>query len=270
MAETNSFRKLHSNKKFLIILISITPIITIIEYHNDKILSTQRNSANKWHAIDSMSVAGVLGSIPAGSIVYAPEFMQTGGISSMREGYWSTYLKAKYDINIEITADKNKYLDKNYIDKRYIITYQSQSPYKMYHANLNKDISPEYEFFILNNERNGFYNEEKDNNGVIFRWAKKNSTLTICNNSKDGLGLELTSKVRTDNFKQYPLRVCLLGLCSDYNLNNTPTLIKEKRLFPQGCSSVNFETKSSPVFAPSDSRIMHFQLFDIEINKVTN
>jgi hypothetical protein len=268
LAEADFVNKLHPGAIFVGAALALTPIVAVTEYHNNNVLAWQRNSANKWHAIESMSASGVLRGIPVGSMIYAPEFMQTGGIASMREGYWGAYLRAKFGINVDITGDRNKYLNEEYSGKRYVISYQSVRPYELYHANITKDISPEYGFNISDNELTGFYGEEKDGAGVTFRWSKKASSLSICNGSNHALNLEFMARVRTDESKLEPLKVCMIGECRDYLLSNVATLIREKRTYPSGCITVTFETAARPVFAPLDSRTMYFQLFDVRLEKV--
>lgn len=255
--------KLRPGALFVGVALLLIPVVAVIEHHNNNVLAEQRDSANKWHAIESMSVSGVLRAIPAGSIIYAPKFMQTGGIASMREGYWGAYLRAKHGINVEVTGDYNKYLSSEYFGKRYIINYHSIQPYEFYHANISQDISPVRAVEIPNNESTGFYGEEKDAAGVIFRWSKKASSLSLCNGSNVALHLDFMAKVRCDGLRPEPLRVCMLGECRDYRLSSEATLIREKRVFQPGCTTVTFDTAARPVHAPLDPRTLHFQLFDI-------
>lgn len=266
VASTISVIRLHPLTVFLCTTLLLTPIVAVTEYHNNNLLTLQINSANKWKAIDSLSGSGALRDIPPGSIIYAPEFMQTGGIASMREGYWSSYLRGKYGIHLDITAERDRYLSHEYFDKRYTISYKTIWPFEYYTVNIIKDSLNDYEYYIKNYELNGFYNEEK-RGGVTYRWSKNTSSLSICNSGNNATNLSFSSKVNTDKLKEDPLRVCILRECRDYLLSSKETSIQENRLFPPGCSKVTFATDASAVHAPSDSRSLYFQIYNIEINK---
>lgn len=267
VGRTGLVSKLHPGELFVGAALVLTPVIAVTEYHNNNVLAWQRNSANKWLAIESMSTSGVLRALPPGSIIYAPEFMQTGGIASMREGYWGTYLRAKHGIDVDITGDRDRSYSSEYFGKRYIINYNSIYPYKLYHANISEVTEPEYVVNIPNDESTGFYAEEKDVTGMIFRWSKKTSSLSLCNGSNKTVNLEFRVKVRTDGLRLEPLTVCMLGECRDYRLSNEATQIREERVFPPGCAAVTFDATARPVHAPLDSRTLYFQLLDIKFEK---
>jgi hypothetical protein len=259
--------KLHSAVIMVIVTILLTPVVAITEFHNSNVLATQRNSANKWHAIESMIASGVMTSIPSGSIIYSPEFMQTGGIASMREGYWGAYLRAKHGINIDITGDVIKYNATEYFGQRYLINYQSRPPYEFYNAYLLPDRSSGFTIYLPDYELTGFYGKETDASGSVFRWSKNSSTLSVCNGSNQNESAEFLAKIRTDAFRPEPLTICLLGKCRDYRLSNETTHVREKRHFPPGCSTMTFDTAAKAVHAPQDPRKLYFQLLDANVEK---
>lgn len=263
-------RKISGFDLFLVATIGLTPVVVITEYHNENLLAMQRNSANKWHAIDSMGASGVLNPIPKGSIIYAPEFMQTGGIASMREGYWNGYLRGKYSIDIDITGDRTRFNRPEYFGKRYLIDYQSKPPHRLYYASLQKEISQGWEVEIPQYEKTGFYHQEIHPNGIPFRWSKKTSSLFLCNRSNEPAVMEFQAKAATDGPRSEPLTVCLLEKCRDYRLSNVPTSINETRSFPPGCSSLAFNASFSPVHAQHDSRQLYFWLSDAKLIKPTH
>jgi hypothetical protein len=267
VGRTALIRKLNSGEIFVGAVLLISPVIAVTEHHNDNILAWQRNAANKWLAIDSFVTSGVLRSMPAGSIIYSQEFMQAGGIASMREGYWGTYLGAKHGIDVDITSHLNKYYRPEYFGKRYVISYRSKYPHNSYHAKILEVTEKIYFVDIPNDESTGFYAEEKDVNGVIYRWSKKSSSLSLCNSSNENENLEFMVKARSDGSRVEPLKICLLGECRDYLLAVAVTQIRERRVFPPGCSPLTFNTSARPVLAPLDSRNLYFQLFDFEFKE---
>lgn len=266
LSSVRFINKLPTVAVFFIGIIILSPVIVIIEFHNDHVLATQRDSANKWHAIESMNASGVLASVPSGAIIFAPEFMQTGGIASMREGYWGAYLRGKHGIDIDITADHVKYYDPMFYGRRYSINYQSKPPFVHYNACLVPSSSG-HKVHIHDNETTGFYGQETDGAGNIYHWSKSASMLSLCNGSNKTENLEFSAKVRTDQLRKEPLRVCLLEKCTDYQLSQETTLVRETADIPPGCSTITLQTLATPVYAPLDSRRLYFQISDLRVKE---
>jgi hypothetical protein len=250
---------------FLIALFIFIPVTMVIEMHNKNVLASQINSANRWKAIETLVETGEMGAIMPGAIIYAPEFMQTGGIVSMREGYWSSYMKAKYGVDAEITGNINFFYRPEIRGKLYKIKWLSRPPYKYFSAHL-EEVSGLY-IHVPDNEQTGFYDVEKDQEGYEFRWSKKQSSISLCNTDAQNITSIFTGTVLTDAPRDEPLRVCFSGQCSSYKLGNIPTKLRETITLPPGCHKIEFVTDAAAVNAPLDSRRLYFQVRQINLNQ---
>jgi hypothetical protein len=245
---------------------SISYIVLVTEMHNADVLAEQKNSANKWAAIESLYRSGDLGAIPSGSIIYAPEFMQTGGIVTMREGYWASFLAVKYGVNLNITGEANELYNPRYSGKRFDLKYDSSYPNDEYSVVLSPSLLGDYFVYIPDYEKTGFYGKEFDGNHQ-FQWSKKVSSLIICNGTEKDTAIVFTAIVQNDAERAKPLTICYLHQCNNYLLSSTPTRLEERYVLPAGCSYINFRTDDPAVNAPNDSRLLYFRISDLKISK---
>ncbi|MFK5947732.1 MAG: hypothetical protein QM500_03045, partial [Methylococcales bacterium] len=248
-------------------IIGVSYIVLITEMHNDDVLAAQRGSANKWAAIEGLYKSGKLSNLPSGAIIYAPDFIQTGGIVSVREGYWASFLAIKYNLDLHITRQLVTYYNPVYAGKRYELKYDSHYPNVKYSIVLKRSSLPGYHAYIPNYEKTGFYGKEVDSKGHLFQWSKQASSLFVCNGTKKDTKIQFTAVIRTDSDRVEPLTICSLHHCNDYRLSLTPTKVIEYYLLPSGCHSINFRTKAVAVNAPNDPRSLYFNISDIHLSK---
>jgi len=263
-----SKRKIAKSFPFIfysIAIAGISYIVLVTEMHNADVLAEQKNSANKWAAIESLHSSGQLSAIPSGSIIYAPEFFNTGGIVSEREGYWAYFLKLKYGVDLQFTDQINELRDTKYTGKRYELKYDSRYPNDKYSAELKVALLEDYYVYIPDNEQTGFYAKEHDGKGRLFRWSKKASSLILCNSTEKNTAIVITASVQTDAERAQPLTICYLEHCNNYRLSSTPIRVKEQYFVPPGCHHINFRTDAAAVNAPNDLRSLYFQISDLEI-----
>jgi hypothetical protein len=258
-----SLHGLHKLAVFSVVLVCVLPVTLIIEMHNKNLLASQINSANRWEAIKTMVSTGEFNNIKPGSIIYSPEFMQTGGIVTMREGYWSQYIRAKYGLDIEITGDEKKFYSPEYFGKRYVMEWQSRSPYEYFSARLRQPTG--LFIHVPGYEQTGFYGVEKDSDVKEFRWSKKQSSIVICNNDIKTTKMTFSATVLTHTSQDGELKVCHSDKCSNYRLGNIPTGLREEIALLPGCHSIEFTADVPPVSAPMDNRILYFLIKDMSL-----
>jgi hypothetical protein len=252
---------------YSLVIASISYIVLVTEMHNADVLADQKNSANKWAAIESLYRSGDLGAIPSGSIIYAPEFIHTGGIASVREDYWASFLALKYGVNLNITGEISEFYNPRYKGKRFELKYDSRYPNDKYSIVLRHSLLGDYFVYIPDYGKTGFYGWEFDGNGHPFQWSKNASSLIICNGTEKNSAVVLTAIVQTDAERDKPLIICSLDHCNNYLLSSTQTKIEENYIVPPGCRDINLRTDSAAVNAPNDSRSLYFRISDLEISK---
>lgn len=264
----NVVRQLGMVSKFAVFSVLLLPIIVITEAHNANVLASMKYSANKWRAIDALHQTGQLESLPVDSIIFSPEFIETGGIVTMRKGYWASYTAARYNETANITGDKATFYRPEYLGKRYRLEYFSKSPHDTFKVKLVKESSANIAVYIPDHELTGFYNVENSGSGKKFRWSKRESSLYLCNESDQLKKVRFTSNIWTDGPRSQPLRACVLGICDNYNLSNHETNINIEIDLPPGCHTIDFATKANPVNVSGESRSLYFAISTPEINLV--
>lgn len=247
-----------------IAIASISYVVLVTEMHNADVLAEQKNSANKWAAINSLHKSGKLAAIPSGSIIYAPDFINTGGIVTMREDYWASFLALKYGVDLNITGQLNEFYDPKHIGKRFELKYDSDYPNDKYSAVLSRALLSDYLAYVPDYEQTGFYGEEYDSNGHLFRWSKKASSLIICNGTEKNTSMALNATVQTDAPRAQPLLVCFFDHCNNYVFGSAPIEVKENYVVPPGCHNVNFQTEAAAINAPNDPRTMYFKISNLK------
>lgn len=264
---TTKIAKSYPLTHFAFMIACITYIVLVTEMHNYDVLAEQKNSANKWAALDSLYHSGRLSEIPSGSIIYGPKFIQTGGIVNLSERYWSSFTLAKYNIAVNITGDIYKLCDPKYIGKKFYLDYISHYPYSKYSVVITKSNLNNYPITIPNYEQTGFYGVEYDTSKKPFRWSNKSSSLIVCNPTDKPVDVVFIATVQTDAVRTNPLTICFLEHCNNYLLSSVPTKVKENYILPPGYHSIYFRTDAEPVNAPNDPRSLFFTLRDFEIKE---
>ena len=268
LMNTNLARK---NRKLTVLglLVLLSLIVLVTETNNSIVLSQQMESRNKWLAIELLSTNGVFNNIPENSVILAPDFVHTGGIVNVGNGYWGAYLNMRHGVKINIIDNFEDLYSPMYSGKRYVLKYYSSYPHRNFAIFLQALKIDDQRIIIPEYEITGFYGIEHDEQGREFRWSKNNSSLFLCNGASSERPLIFSASINTDAPRSEPLLVSAFGRINQYPLDNKQVLVVEKYDVTPGCHAVTFQTKAPPVMTTNETRKLFFVISEWKVTEAS-
>lgn len=109
-----------------------------------------------------------------------------------------------------------------------------------------------------------FYPEEKDSTN-IWRWSKKQSSLTIVSDNPENKNVVLSFDFMS-NYPEYSsLKISSNIFSDELKMNASKTHYEKIIILPKGQFQIRFETNSKKVYSPTDSRELYFRIFNFKV-----